>query len=63
MTPDDIRHYKLEYHQGTLKPFFISLCPPCLSTRLTNGASVLEKRIPVSKAACADCDPRGALRT
>lgn len=63
MTDDETRTYRLEYSAGTVRPFFIDLCPNHALERLANGASILEKRIPVSKAICADCMPRESLRT
>lgn len=62
MSDDDVRSFKLSYPRGTAIPFWIDLCQPCQGKRLAAGASVLEKRRPVTASACADCDPKGALR-
>jgi hypothetical protein len=59
---DPVRSYKLVYAAGTLKPFWLDLCPRHVGERLTNGASVLERRTPVSKPICSDCDPKASLR-
>lgn len=58
----DVKTYKLEYKQGTAVPFFIALCEHHVGRRLINGASILEKRRPVTATQCADCHPRETLR-
>lgn len=48
--------YKLAYQAWTV-PFFLTLCQKHLAKRLTNGASVLEKRSswPANEP-CSDCN-------
>ena len=59
---DDVKTYKLIYARGTNVGFFVDLCEPCCAKRLILGASILEKRRPVTASACVDCDPEGTLR-
>ncbi len=59
---DDVKTYFLIYPRGTNIRFNIDLCEPCCAKRLILGASILEKRRPVTASACCDCEPRGSLR-
>lgn len=63
MNDETIRSYNLTYPRGTNVPFWVDLCPSCVARRLVNGASILERRRPVTASRCADCDPEGSLRS
>lgn len=60
---DDVKTYFLIYPRGTNIRFPIDLCEPCCAKRLILGASILEKRRPVTASACVDCFPKETLRT
>ena len=60
MTYMEVRSFKLAYPENP--PFWLDLCDNCLGKRLINGASILEKRKPVTASRCSDCDPKASLR-
>jgi len=52
VTTEDIRSYHLSYPIASL---WLDLCEPCVAKRLSKGASVLDKRTPVTASECSDC--------
>jgi hypothetical protein len=58
---EEIRSYSLKYPLNE-KGIWLDLCHRHLAVRLAAGASVLDKRRPVSVTKCADCSPRESLR-